>query len=235
MPVPRNSAASARVRPMTPCLLAQYAAMYGAPPRPAIDEMLTMRPHFAMSMSSMAACVHKNVPGQVRRQDPIPHRAAGARERCGFGDARVVDEDCDRSVRRAARSNARGDLCFVGNVRSRPQKNCGRVPAAAPSGSRRSPSRRPPPAPSAIAKPIPRAPPVTTACLPARSTFGLLLLRARDQTFELLFSRDVLHRPLGASGYPSCAAACSVQHGSARCGRPSATRSARPAAKMALT
>ena len=65
----------------------------------------------------------------------------------------------------------------------------------------------------AIAEPMPRAPPVTTACLPAisnrfRAHCYPLFLRARDQALELLFSGKVLHRPLRV-GVPELG--CGVQ------------------------
>ena len=46
---------------------------------------------------------------------------------------------------------------------------------------------------------------------------------------------QVLHRPRACRCSPAAAAACSVQYGSARCGRASAHRSARPAMMMLFT
>src|SRR5579871_4641860 len=77
-----SSTASARVKPTTPCLLAQYAEMYGAPPRPAVLATLTMRPHRAPSMSGTDSRVQRNVPVRlvaiVRFHISVVVRAIGA-------------------------------------------------------------------------------------------------------------------------------------------------------------
>ena len=53
------SSASARVRPITPCLAAQYAAVFGYPRSPAVEAMVTMRPARAASMAGSTWREHR--------------------------------------------------------------------------------------------------------------------------------------------------------------------------------
>ena len=159
MPSSRSSAASARVRPTTPCLAAQYAASSAVPWRPAIDAMLMMRPARRARIAGRKARVTRNVP--LRLASTTSSQCldgelveARARDRAG-----VVDEDVGRAEAALhVRGEARDLVGAPTSHTSTPGAACSAQPATtAPA----------PESAAATARPMPREAPVTTATLPA--------------------------------------------------------------------
>ena len=152
---------------MTPCFAAQYAVQYAQPRRPAVLETLTMRPGSRRASPGWRrACSDRR--RSVHVHDFAPEIRIALRERAACGPAGVVDEDRDsppRVVPAKARSTCAGrsrprDGHGVGSsviAVARVPPRCGR---AASRGHRPHSGR-------AMAAPIPRPPPVTSACWPA--------------------------------------------------------------------
>ena len=166
MPSSRSSAASARVRPTTPCLAAQYAVSSAVPCRPEIDATLTIRPPRRARIAGRNARVTRIRPLEVGVRAPRPTSRPAARR----GGARATmpalltstsgapSRPSTSSAKRAARRR-----------RARRRSETGRCPRR---GLRAQPATRAPAPASAAAtaRPMPREAPVTTAVLPASVT-----------------------------------------------------------------
>ena len=174
-PVCATSSASERVSPITPCLAAQYAATLRYPINPAVLAMLTMRPHGFCSSGGNAARVQWNTPLRFTRSvsfhssseiasnaaDVAPPalltRTSGARP-ASTRSAKSASTAAASPISQAIaslRSSARRSSAPSSLARSRPTSV-----NAAPIACRRCP----------IAKPMPLAPPVTSARVPASAS-----------------------------------------------------------------
>ena len=174
------SSASDRVSPTTPCLAAAYADMRGAALRPAVDAMLTMRPAFAPSIAGNTCCVHRKTdvrfaasmvshvarvvfpnfslfawPALLTRIWASPNRVRAA------SNAFLIDVS---SVTSQAMPTALSPSDFAwrsSTLRSRPM-----IVTLAPAVE----------SIDDIAAPMPRAPPVTIACLFASLVFTYIVI-----------------------------------------------------------
>ena len=163
------------------------------------------------------------------------HRASvGARERRGFRDARVVDEDVDRARARRRRRRRRGRPRPDPSRRAR--RPAPRPPAArirdrrrAARGSGRPTATASPsgPAPVAIARPRPRPPPVTSATLTERRPHVMVLSGERHGPPHGLSTQNrKKQRPVSRSRWDCSGTACA---GPASRGRQAARGPAQPA------
>ena len=201
--------------------------------------MVTIRPASAASRSGKRRLAAMEHAVEIDRQHLAARAssvtlAKGALSR-GAG---IVDQDRDRALRLAgggegARRPASRSVTSAGAT------SASKSPApTSSSGSRRRPTRVSfaPSAASAraIAAPMPVPPPVTSAWWP-REPHALSSASRCQVAGELGHAAEIGRRHVRRRDNPGCAAARSVHIGSIRCGRASATRSARPAARIELT
>src|SRR6266480_144880 len=161
--VPSSSAATLRVKPITACLAAEYAAMYRAPANPATDATFTTDPCLRITIAGMNACVQRNVPvaftASTRFQSSSVILPSGAL--CAV-PASVTSHCTAHALPPPPRISA-ATFSMRSAVRAA-------TTIAAPSAARA----------CAIAAPIPWPPPVTTATEPSNlCTDGLFENRAQ--------------------------------------------------------
>ena len=195
-----NSRASVFVRVMTPPFDAAYCAMRGDPRCALDDEMVTIRPHSAATMSGIAAWTQWNVPVRLTSITRFHDSSVISRNGSNADDAGAGDEDLHRAELAAHRADGLVDRRPVGDVDggtpapASPGHEALRRRRRRPSPSMSSTATRSPRAASCsqIERPIPEAPPVTTATRPAGCSATLVDAAVLHHEPHVLCRGDVL-------------------------------------------
>ena len=177
MPLPRSSFASVNASDSIACLPMLYGRTAAALPRVAADEMKTMSPRGRVRMPGRISPHSQCGPIACGAHDALDLFRVGLRDRVAAArDAGVVHEDVDRPERVDARLGHRPHVVEVVDRARRPRRRAAPAPRSrrrprrrrpCRAGSSRRRRRRLPRAPSEIARPMPRPPPVTNALRPS--------------------------------------------------------------------
>src|SRR2546430_5497377 len=180
MPRVATSLASAFVSPMTPAFAAEYGTSVGFPSFPAIEAMLMMRPPPAASITRTAARETRNTlvrsPAMTRCQSSSLSSQVGTVRPVMPALLTTMSSRCQRSTTaRTMRSTSAVLVTSAATATASAPIRAAAASAAGPSTSAMA-TRAPCVASrAAMANPMPRAAPVTSAVLPVKDMTGLLV------------------------------------------------------------